>query len=157
MRGSTKTSVEPTTKSGRYFAIKHIIDGKIPLADVLEAAQQLQAARGEQPQPVDTTPAPTPWWSESLKRILRSAPAAESAKLDERWNEDVTRGPADLVRFFAMAALYEHKPELLGFDEKSCDTIRDAAEFAVSVALRLAGVSQSWTDEYRELTAYLHK
>jgi hypothetical protein len=154
MRGSKKTS-EPTTASGRWAAIKHILDGKIPIQDVLDAAQQLQAQRGEKPEPV-VSPVTPPWIGEAIRRKT-TAPAAAS-KLYEPWLDDITRGPADLIRYFAVTACYERQPELveLGNDDDRA-LVLEAVEFAADVAVRLAGVSESWADGYRALIAALCK
>lgn len=157
MPDSTKL-MEAAPHIGRWDAIKHIVNGSIPIQDVLAAAQQLQAARGETVQPVELTKAPE-WMSAALKRRPKPAAAtpATGDPLDERWKEKITSGPADLVRCFAVAACYECKPELGQLDDDSQALVLDAVEFAVDVAVRLTGVTESWTDVYRELTAYLRK
>ena len=158
MRASKKTS-EPTSYVGRYGAIRHILDGDIPIQDVLEAAQQLRAARGEPGQPEAPQSAPEsdkPLTAFDLKRTL-ARPTTAAAAFDQPWLDQPTAGAADLIRHFAIAAVTEHRAEIADYDEKSYSLIMDVAEFAVNVALRLAGVSESWADEYRALTAYLRE
>lgn len=158
MLGSKKTSDEPTTYVGRYGAIKHILDGNIPIQDVLVAAQQLQAARGEPVQPVEGSKPPQPAKPVAafdLKRTL-SRPTA-GPPIDEPWQDQATAGPADLIRHFCVAAITQHWPELTHYDEQSYRLVMDVAAFAVNAALRLAGVSENWIGEYRELTAGLRR
>ena len=173
MSGSTKTS--PESVHTRYGALKHLLDGDIPLPLILEAAQALAAARSDDQNAqaaasVRTTIAelaakaaqqgsPAPTGKPSAFHLQRSLTrhAAMPAVLDEAWNEDTTRGPADLIRHFVRAAISEFRPEVETFDERSQEIILDVAQFATDTALRLAGIAETWLDEYAALTAYLRK
>ena len=174
MHGSTKTS--PESVYNRYGALKHLLDGDIPLPLILEAAQALAAARSDDQnaqaaasvrtaiaelaakaaQQGSPTPAAGKPSTFHLQRSL-TRHAAMPAVLDEAWNEDTTSGPADLIRHFVRAAISEFRPEVGTFDERSQEIILDVAQFATDTALRLAGIAETWLDEYAALTAYLRK
>lgn len=171
MRASKKTSVDPTpvdlsSEAGRYTALREALSGGIPITDVLDAAKQVMADRlarereaapnAPQPAPKPGKPAPKPATAFDLQRTL-ARPTATAPAFDQPWIDQPTAGPADLIRHFAIAAVTEHRPEIADYDEKSYSLIMDVAEFAIDVALRLAGVAESWADEYRALTAYLHE
>lgn len=178
MPASTKTA--PDSAYTRYGALKHILEGNIPLPYVLAAAEALQAAQAGQgdqnaqaasdvqatinalaaraAQTTGATPAaaPKPVSAFHLQRSL-TRQAAMPAVLDEAWTTDTTRGPADLIRHFVRAAISEFRPEVETFDERSQEIILDVAQFATDTALQLAGVTETWIDEYAALTAYLRQ
>lgn len=146
---SPTPAAKPTSPGMGYKALRDILNEGVQIGDLRAAALQLAQAREARQEPKRAA-------AFDLTRSLSPA-AADTPEVDAAWEEMPTRGPADLIRYFAVAALYEHQPELRSFDDASYAVILDAVEFAVGVAVRLAGVSENWIDEYRALTAYLHE
>lgn len=155
MRASKKTSVDPATKAGRYAALHAALEtGEMSITDILDAAKQVAEARVAHERQ-EAPKADKPAGAFDLKRTLSRPPVGPP--IDEPWHDQTTAGPADLIRHFCAAAISEHWPELAHYDEQSHMLIMDVAKFAVDVAVRLAGVSENWTDEYRNLTTGLHR
>jgi hypothetical protein len=167
MPASTSTSVKPSvyvSRAGKHIEFAYGKD--VTVDDLIAAVKRLEAQRAGAHEPAPVTPTCTgsvnPQGTEAAPRpaafsLLRSLsrPGTAAPEIDAAWEEMPTRGPADLIRHFAVAALYEHHPELRSFDDSSYRIVLDAVEFAVDVAVRLAGVSDNWLDDYRALTAYL--
>ena len=150
-------------RSGRTLTFAYGSD--VTLDDVIAAVKRLETQRAgaapaaaptPAPRRAGSTPrAPAPDTAFDLGRAL-SRPPAEPL-IDEPWRDQPTEGPADLIRHFAAAAVSEHWSEITLRDEQTYMLIMDVAEYAVDVAVRLAGVSESWADEYRRLTADSHR
>jgi hypothetical protein len=118
--------------------------------DVIAAVKRLEATQPDSPQrqPARESAAKPPSAFDLRRSFARTS--AEPL-IDEPWRDQTTEGPADLIRHFAAVAVSEHWSEITLHDEKTWSLIMDVAEFATDVAVRLAGVSETWADEYRAL------
>ena len=169
MLGSTSSSVPPSVYISRVEAgISFAYGDGVTLDDVIAAVRRMEAQRSTAtPATNPTRPASTPCRPHSLSQAstrntdsgFKCVPSHKSSDsiIDQPWLDQPTAGPADLIRHFCAAAISEQWPEIVLRDKETHALVMDVAAFAVDVAVRLAGVSESWIDEYRELTAHLRK
>jgi hypothetical protein len=138
------------SRSGHSLSFAYGKD--VTFDDVIAAVKRLESAQPDSPQrqPARESAAKPPSAFDLRRSFARTS--AEPL-IDEPWRDQTTEGPADLIRHFAAVAVSEHWSEITLHDEKTWSLIMDVAEFATDVAVRLAGVSETWADEYRALVA----
>lgn len=71
------------------------------------------------------------------------------------WQVFAVEGPAELYHGFAVAAVDEFLKIQGPISDEQTDLIRDVLGIGVSVALKAAGVADSWLPQYEAATAHL--